>query len=49
MVSINPREVDRMRDTLNSRCTHMRPISSYGGNPAHMNGTHTGSFFSSIS
>jgi hypothetical protein len=49
MVNINPREVDRMRDTLNSRCNHYRPISSYGGNPAYMNGTHTNSFFSSAS
>lgn len=49
MVNINPREVDKMRDTLNSRCGHMRPISSYGGNPAMMNGTHTNSIFSSIS
>lgn len=43
---INPQQIERMRETLNSRCTHTRPFSSYGGNPANMNGTHSTGFFS---
>lgn len=46
---IKAHELDRMRETLNSRCTHQRPLSSFGGNPANMNGTHTTGFFSTIS
>lgn len=46
---IKAHELDMMRESLNSRCTHLRPLSSFGGNPANMNGTHSSGFLSSMS
>eukprot|EP00347_Sterkiella_histriomuscorum_P021031 403335527 len=48
-MTVHPKQYERMRDTQNSRCNHTRPISSYGGNPANMNGTHSTGFFSTFS
>lgn len=48
-VSVNPRQISKAKETLGSRCNHYRPMSSYGGNPAAMNGTHNSNFFSQIS
>ena len=48
-ISVNPRQMAKMRQTMDSRCTHLRPLSSFGGNPANLNGTNNSNFFSQIS